>query len=48
MIQGKKLEKNEKKIHWFNVVRQITYVYRNKEKDFHYMSNYGYIKGYLY
>ena len=48
MIQGKKLEKNEKKIHRFNLIRQIAYVYGNREEYFHYMSNYGYTKMYLY
>ena len=37
-ILGEKLEKNEKKTHRFNVVRQIVYVHRNKEEDFHYIS----------
>ena len=39
MIPGEKLEKNEKKTHRFNVVRQIAYVHRNREEDFHYISN---------
>ena len=37
-IFGEKLEKNEKKIHRFNVVRQINYVHGNKEEDFYYIS----------
>ena len=35
-----KIRKNEKKkIHRFNVIRQIAYVYENKEEDFDYVSN---------
>ena len=34
---GEKLEKSENKTHRFNVVRQITYVHKNGEEDFHYM-----------
>ena len=39
MIPGEKIEKNKKKTHRFNVVRQIAHVYENSEEDFHYMSN---------
>ena len=39
MIPCEKLEKNKKKTHRFNVVRQIAYFHGNREEDFHYMSN---------
>ena len=31
------ITKKQMKTHGFNVVRQIAYVYRNKEEDFHYI-----------
>ena len=38
MIPSEKNGEKQKKTHKFNMVRQIAYVYGNKEEDFHYIS----------